>query len=169
MARRIWLWVAVPLTAAAALVATLPARGVPDPEASTLLQKLETRRGQPLTADQRRDFARISEELRLALGPPHEKFARALAQIFGLSPGQLQAVIPTGATMASGDGQGVVPRIEATLGRSISPTELQQLRIADNAMQAEVNEVLDGYAASLARVAGTSKEQVRRLFPAMGI
>src|SRR5262249_51961956 len=107
--RRLWLWGGAPLIAVATLLSTLPARSVSDADSSNLVQKLETRRGQAFTDEQRRELGRITSDLRRALGPSHDKFARAISQIFGLSPSQVQAVIPPVSTLGA-DEQSIMTR-----------------------------------------------------------
>lgn len=134
-----------------------------------LLQKVEARRGQPLTPEQRRQFARTAASLFEALLPPRQKFARSIARTFKLPEGEVQAMLPVISGEIVGFDNGVIRRIEARLDRAVMSQELQQMRVADNASQAEMNEILSRYADELGQVAGLSKEQIRRLMPTMGI
>lgn len=152
-----------------ALVASLPAKSVVEQDVPALLQKVEAQRGQPLTPEQRREFSRMTALLREALQPAQQNFARSVAQIFNLPQSKVQAILPVIGANSAGFDKGVIPEIEASLGRTIAAQELQQLRVADNAKQAEMNEVLSRYADDLGRISGRSKQQIRRIFPAMGI
>src|SRR5437762_3113256 len=128
------------LSAGLIFAAWLPAKNVVAPANLDLLQKIEARLGRPLTADQRRQFAIAATNLRDAMLPPQQKFAQTIAQIFKLPLAEVQAMAPDLSGSRGFDG-GMISKLEARIGRGLTPQELQQLRTADNAKKAELSEI----------------------------
>ena len=151
-----------------ALVASRPAKSMAKQEVPALLQKAEAQRGQPLTPEQRLEFSQTIALLREALQPAQQNFARSVARVFNLPPSKVQAMLPAIGTNDGSFDKGLIPEIEASMGRTITAQELQRLRASDNAKQAEMNEILSRYVEDLGRIAGLSKEQIRRIFPSIG-
>lgn len=152
------------------LAAWLPGEKVVAQQAPVLLQKVEAQRGQPLTPEQRQQFSRTTAGLRETLLPARQKFVRTIAQAFRLPQSDVQALLPAiGADNAGFDNKNMIQKIEARLGRPITPQEMQQMRAADNAEKAEMSEIQSRYAAELAQIVGLSKEQIQRMLPNIGI
>lgn len=145
------------------------AQGLPGAKVPALLQKVEAQRGQPLTFEQRQQFARVAANLRDALLPAQQQFVRAVAQTFKLAEREVESMLPAIGADKLGFDNNIIPQIEARRGRAISPQELQQIRAADNSKKAEMSEIQSRYAAELARIAGLSKDQIQRMLPTIGI
>lgn len=154
----------------AALVAVcLPARMVVAQRAPTLLQKVEVQRGQPLTSEQRQQFARTIASLREALLPAQQKFVRSVGHAFNLAAGEVQAMQPAIGVDDIGFDRNIIPQLEARRSRVVTPEELHQIRTADNAKKAEMGEIQARYAGELAGIAGLSKDQIQRILPSIGL
>jgi hypothetical protein len=154
------------LSAGLIFAAWLPAKNVVAPANLDLLQKIEARLGRPLTDDQRRQFAIAATNLRDAMLPPQQKFAQSAAQIFKLPLAEVQAMAPD--IGRSRDG-GMISKLEARIGRSLTPQELQQLRTADNAKKAELSEIEAKLLPQFVQSTGLSREQLLQLLPTVGI
>jgi hypothetical protein len=157
------------LLAGLIFAAWLPAKNVVAQANLDLLQKVEARLGKPLSGDQRPQFARTATSLSDALLPPQQKFAQTIAQIFKLPLAEVQTMVPTTGAGSNGFEQGIIPKLETRIGRSFTPQELQQVRIADNAKQAEMSEIQSQFVPRLAQITGLSKEQLLQLLPTTGI
>ena len=158
------------LFAGAALTVCLPAESVVERQAPALLQKVETQRRQPLSAEQRTQFSRTAASMHAALVPAHRKFARTVAETFNLSEADVGALLPaTDSAGAIGFDVNVIAKIEARRGRPVTTAELQQLRMADNAKKAEMSEIQARYTTELSRISGVSREQIERMLPLTGI
>jgi hypothetical protein len=156
------------LVAGLIFAAWLPAKNVVAPANLDLLQKIETRLGRPLTDDQRRQFAIAATSLRDAMVPPQQKFAQIVAQIFKLPLSEVQTMAPAiGGN--SGFDHGMIPKLEARIGRSLTPQELQQVRTADNAKKADLSEIESKWMPRFVQSTGLSREQLLQLLPTVGI
>ncbi|MBI4189981.1 MAG: hypothetical protein HY525_05525 [Betaproteobacteria bacterium] len=151
------------------LAAGLPAKSAFAQQGPGLLQKVEARLGKPLSGEQRQQFARTAAGLRDALLPPQRKFAQTIAYTFKLPLAEVQALLPAIGEDSSGFDRNMIPKIEARIGRGLTPQELQQIRTADNAKKAEMSQIQSRYAAEFAQVTGLSSEQFRQLLPTIGI
>ena len=147
----------------------VPAKPVVGQAGPELLQKVEIQRGQPLNAEQRNQFSRTAANLRDALVPTQQKFARIVAETCGLPEAAVSALLPAAGADSIGFDMSIVAKIEKRRGRGLTPQELQQIRAADNAKKAEMGEIQARYATELARIAGLSREQIQRLLPVTGI
>lgn len=156
------------LSAGLIFAAWLPAKNVIAPANLDLLQKIEARLGRPLTADQRRQFAIAATSLRDAMLPPQQKFAQTVAQIFKLPLAEVQTMAPEIGGSRGYDG-GMIPKLEARIGRSLTPQELHQLRTADNAKKAELSEIESKLLPQFVQSTGLSREQLLQLLPTVGI
>ena len=156
------------LLAGLIFAAWLPAKNVVAPANLDLLQKVEARLGRPLTGDQRRQFAIAATSLRDAMLPPQQKFAQIVAQIFKLPLAEVQAMAPViGGN--GGFGRGMIAKLEARIGRSLTPQELQQVRTAENAKKAELSEIESKLVPQFVQSTGLSREQLLQLLPTVGI
>src|SRR5258705_12036591 len=155
------------LAAGLIFAAWLAAKNAVAPASLDLLQKIEARLGRPLTADQRRQFAIAATSLRDAMLPPQQKFAQTVAQIFKLPLAEVQAMAPD--TGNRGYDGGMISKLEARIGRSVTPQELQQLRTADNAKKAELSEIESRLLPQFVQSTGLSREQLLQLLPTVGI
>lgn len=147
-----------------AFAAWLPAQSV---DASPqLVQKVEAQRRQPLTREQREQFLKTAASMREALVSPEQQFLSTVARLFRLSEAEVRRLAPAAGAGEGGLDSSFVPRIEARLGRRVTPQELHQLRAADNATKAEMSGIQSRYAVELGEIAGLSKERMQRLLPA---
>src|SRR5690242_1211302 len=126
------------MAAVLTLVSVLPATGSERHEVVGLVEKVEATRGQSLTADQRRQLTAATLRLDQALQPPQQTFNHAIAQLFSLPEERVRDLLPP----AGVGPDALITRLEVTLGRAVTPAELQRLRIADNARHAQNNEIL---------------------------
>jgi hypothetical protein len=102
--------------------------------------------------------------------PPQQKFAQTALNLPATAFGLIADALRDAAGVALGAPPHVsLSRLEARIGRSFTPQELQQLRTADNAKKAELSEIESKLLPQFVQSTGLSREQLLQLLPSVGI
>lgn len=134
-----------------------------------LLPKIESRLGRPLSVEQRKQLGAAAQETMASLRAAQGRFVQSVAQVSGLSPSDIAAMMPTIGQANEGFDKNMIPKIEAKLGRPLTPQQLQAINKADSDKKAAMGPVQQNFARSIARITGLPYAEVLAMLPRIGL
>jgi hypothetical protein len=162
----------LPLILLTALLATPSAdaqtakkAATPSVPSSEIEQKIETRLGKPLTADQKQRTQRAAADYTRSLLAPHAKFIQDLARSFNLTEEIVAPMVPRGTLPSETLDKVVTPKLEAKLARKLNPGELQRVKALDDGRRALIKTLQDNYARQLSAVVALPPNVIGEMLP----
>jgi Ca2+-binding EF-hand superfamily protein len=133
------------------------------------IPKLEAKLGQPLTPEQKKGVALAAQEFMKSMRASQSKFVQAVSAITDISEEEIGEIMPKiGQGMAGGE-KNMISKLEATLGRKLTPEELQKIAAADQERKNSMAPVFKKFANDIAATTGLPMEQVLEVLPQGGL
>jgi len=145
------------------LLPTIPAR------AQGIIGKIEAKIGRELTTNQRRSIQEAAQKEVRALKAEQDKFVVAIAGITKLPKEKIWEFMPKIGGNNAGFDKNMIPKLEKSLGRSLTTGEMEKIRAADKAKKTAMKPIQEAFAGTIARESGLSKEEALALLPKIGL
>jgi len=136
--------------------------------AEAVVPRLEARRGQPMSAWQRKQVAAAALQCLESLEGPRKQFVDDLAGVTGLDPDEIDGLLPPVGPGARPVDKAMIARLESLMGRTLRGGELDALRTADDQNQAALKPIQGRFVRQLATLSGLSAEDAAKVFSESG-
>jgi len=132
--------------------------------AEALVPRLEARRGQPMSAWQRKQVAAAALQCIESLEGPRKQFVDDLADVMGVDPEQIDGLLPPVGPGTGPVDKAMIAKLESLAGRKLRGGELDALRTADERKQAALKPIQERFVRQLATLSGLSVEDAVKVF-----
>ncbi len=132
--------------------------------AESVVPRLEAKRGQPMSAWQRKQVAAAALACLEGLEKPRKQFVDDLAGVTGLDPEQIDGLLPPVGSGPAKIDKAMIAKLESLSGRKLGAGELDALRTAEDRRKAAVKPVQASFVRQLATLSGLSAEETVKVF-----
>lgn len=146
-----------------------PTRPQQNAPRGVFIQRLEAQLGRPLSAQQRQQLGGASRETMESLRAAQGTFIQRISQITGVSVAQIREMVPQIGQPNEGFDKNMIPKIEAVLGRSLTPEQLTQIRAVDQEKRAAMLPIQERFAQRVSQITGLSTAQIQGMLPRIGL
>lgn len=145
-----------------------PARPAATATADGLVDRIERASGRTLKADERQRVNRSVTTMVEGLAPPRNTFVSDVSRLSGVDEAKIWAMMPRVGGPADQD-KNMVPKLEAAMGRELTPGQRERLRDADGRKKAAIASLRQRFATDVSAVTGVDVDKLLGLLPKVGI